>query len=43
MQDDFFGSKMGGEVEVDEIFIGGKVVEVSPSLRGGSGSGGNDK
>ncbi len=24
MQDDFFGSKLGGEVEVDETFIGGK-------------------
>src|SRR5438309_9310987 len=24
MQDDFFGSKLNGEVEVDETFIGGK-------------------
>lgn len=24
MQDDFFGSKLGGEVEVDETYIGGK-------------------
>jgi hypothetical protein len=24
IQDEFFGSKLGGEVEVDETFIGGK-------------------
>src|SRR5271169_4720839 len=33
MQDDFFGSKMGGEVEVDETFIGGKARNMHKSVR----------
>ncbi len=33
MQDDFFGSKLGGEVEVDETFIGGKARNMHMSER----------
>ena len=33
LQDDFFGSKMGGEVEVDETFIGGKARNMHKSVR----------
>jgi transposase-like protein len=33
MQDDFFGSKLGGEVEVDETFIGGKARNMHLSER----------
>ncbi len=45
MQDDFFGSKLGGEVEVDETFIGGKVrnMHVSERKRRITGTGGKDK
>ena len=45
MQDDFFGSKLGGEVEVDETFIGGKArnMHVSVRKRRITGTGGKDK
>ena len=45
MQDDFFGSKLGGEVEVDETFIGGKArnMHVSERNRRITGTGGKDK
>jgi transposase-like protein len=45
MQDDFFGSKLGGEVEVDETFIGGKArnIHVSERKRRITGTGGKDK
>jgi transposase-like protein len=45
MQDDFFGSKLGGEVEVDETFIGGKArnMYVSERKRRITGTGGKDK
>jgi transposase-like protein len=45
MQDDFFGSKLGGEVEVDETFIGGKArnMHVSERKRRITGTGGKDK
>jgi transposase-like protein len=33
MQDDFFGSKLGGEVEVDETFIGGKARNMHKSRK----------
>jgi transposase-like protein len=33
LQDDFFGSKLGGEVEVDETFIGGKARNMHRSVR----------
>src|SRR6266498_1484988 len=33
LQDDFFGSKLGGEVEVDETFIGGKARNMHQSVR----------
>jgi hypothetical protein len=33
MQDDFFGSKLNGEVEVDETFIGGKARNMHKSKR----------
>jgi transposase-like protein len=33
LQDDFFGSKLGGEVEVDETFIGGKARNMHKSVR----------
>src|SRR5580704_2404642 len=33
MQDEFFGSKLGGEVEVDETFIGGKARNMHLSER----------
>jgi transposase-like protein len=33
MQDDFFGSKLGGEVEVDETFIGGKARNMHKNRR----------
>jgi Transposase zinc-ribbon domain len=33
MQDDFFGSKLNGEVEVDETFIGGKARNMHLSER----------
>src|SRR5271163_3980279 len=33
MQDDFFGSKLNGEVEVDETFIGGKARNMHKSRR----------
>jgi transposase-like protein len=35
MQDDFFGSKVGGEVEVDETFIGGKARNMHKSAKVG--------
>ena len=45
MQDDFFGSKLSGEVEVDETFIGGKArnMHVSERKRRITGTGGKDK
>jgi transposase-like protein len=45
MQDDFFGSKLNGEVEVDETFIGGKArnMHVSERKRRITGTGGADK
>ncbi len=45
MQDDFFGSKLGGEVEVDETFIGGKALNmhVSERKRRITGTGTKDK
>jgi transposase-like protein len=48
LQDDFFGSKLGGnggEVEVDETFIGGKArnMHVSKRQRRITGTGGKDK
>jgi len=45
MQDDFFGSKLGGEVEVDETFIGGKArnMHISERKRRITGTGGKDK
>jgi transposase-like protein len=48
MQDDFFGSKLGangGEVEVDETFIGGKArnMHLSKRQRRITGTGGKDK
>jgi len=45
MQDDFFGSKVGGEVEVDETFIGGKArnMHLSERKRRITGTGGKDK
>src|SRR6266403_2059463 len=33
MQNEFFGSKLGGEVEVDETFIGGKARNMHKSVR----------
>jgi hypothetical protein len=33
MQDDFFGSKLNGEIEVDETFIGGKARNMHKSKR----------
>jgi transposase-like protein len=45
LQDDFFGSKLGGEVEVDESFIGGKArnMHVSERKRRITGTGTKDK
>ena len=45
MQDDFFGSKLAGEVEVDETFIGGKArnMHVSERKRRITGTGTKDK
>src|SRR5713226_9749202 len=45
MQDEFFGSKLGGEVEVDETFIGGKArnMHVSERKRRITGTGTKDK
>jgi transposase-like protein len=48
LQDEFFGSKLGGnggEVEVDETFIGGKArnMHLSKRLRRVTGTGGKDK
>jgi transposase-like protein len=45
LQDDFFGSKLSGEVEVDESFIGGKArnMHVSKRKRRITGTGGKDK
>jgi transposase-like protein len=45
MQDEFFGSKLGGEVEVDETFIGGKArnMHVSERKRRITGTGMKDK
>src|SRR5207237_10500301 len=45
MQDDFFGSKLGGEVEVDETFIGGQErnMHVSERKRRITGTGTKDK
>jgi transposase-like protein len=45
MQDDFFGSKLRGEVEVDETFIGGKArnMHLSERKRRITGTGGTDK
>jgi transposase-like protein len=37
MQDDFFGSKLNGEVEVDETFIGGKARNMHKSKKIGRG------
>jgi transposase-like protein len=45
MQDEFFGSKLGGEVEVDETFIGGKSrnMHLSKRKRQITGTGGKGK
>jgi transposase-like protein len=45
MQDEFFGSKLGGEVEADETFIGGKSrnMHVNKRQRRITGTGGKDK
>jgi hypothetical protein len=45
MQDDFFGSKLDGEVEVDETFIGGKArnMRLSERKRRITGTGTKDK
>src|ERR1039457_690761 len=45
MQDDFFGSKPGGEVEADETFIGGKArnMHISERKRRITGTGTKDK
>jgi transposase-like protein len=45
MRDEFFGSKLGGEVEVDESFIGGKArnMHLSERKRRITGTGGKDK
>src|SRR5208337_949917 len=45
MQDEFFGSKLNGEVEVDETFIGGKArnMHVDKRERRITGTGGKDK
>lgn len=45
MQDEFFGSKLRGEVEVDETFIGGKArnMHLSERKRRITGTGGKDK
>src|SRR6266550_1388858 len=45
MQDELFGSKLGGEVEVDETFIGGKArnMHVSERKRRITGTGTKDK
>jgi transposase-like protein len=45
MQDEFFGSKLGGEVEVDETFIAGKArnMHVSERKRRITGTGTKDK
>jgi len=45
LQDDVFGSKMSGEVEVDETFIGGKArnMHLSERQRRITGTGGKDK
>jgi transposase-like protein len=45
MQDDSFGSKLGGEVEADETFIGGKArnMHISKRQRRITGTGGKDK
>ena len=45
IQDGFFGSKLGGEVEADETFIGGKSrnMHVSKRQRRITGTGGKDK
>lgn len=45
LQDDFFGSKLGGEVEVDETFIGGKArnMHLAKRQRRITGTGGKDK
>ena len=45
LQDEFFGSKLGGEVEVDETFIGGKArnMHVSKRHRRITGTGTKDK
>lgn len=44
MQDEFFGSKLSGEVEVDETFIGGKArnMHLSKRERRITGTGGKD-
>ena len=45
MQDDSFGSKLSGEVEADETFIGGKArnMHISKRERRITGTGGKDK
>lgn len=45
MQDSFYGSKLGGEVEVDETFIGGKArnMHLSERQRRITGTGGKGK
>jgi transposase-like protein len=45
MQDEFFGGKLGGEVEVDETFIGGKArnMHLDKRERRITGTGGKDK
>jgi hypothetical protein len=45
MQDDFFGSKLNGEVEADETFIGGKSrnMHIAKRERRITGTGGKDK
>jgi transposase-like protein len=46
MQDEGFGGKLGGEIEVDETFIGGKARNMHKGKRaekiGGSGTGGKE-
>src|SRR5450759_4363452 len=45
LQDETFGSKLGGEVEVDETFIGGKArnMHLDVKQRRITGTGGRDK
>lgn len=45
MQDDFTGGKLGGEIEIDETFVGGKARNMHKSKRARviTGTGGKDK